>query len=202
MPCWCGGCFRCVLHECRTNEERALPHMSNKLTRCGEPMRAKPRPNRSGEPHVDRCPTRLRSPHSCVRAGGDFVCGNGAMQARHGARTGAHVDALRRHVRILRGGAADSRHDARFLGHQGRAVYAHNSAFHAKVGLFIIIGLLSVPPTLRYFRWRAALKTNAQFTPGIEEIKAAQRFIHLQAGLIVFLPLLAVLAAREIGISH
>ncbi len=89
-----------------------------------------------------------------------------------------------------------------FWGIKGAQFYAHNSAFHAKVGLFIIIGLLSVPPTLRYFRWRAALKTNAQFTPGIEEIKAAQRFIHLQAGLIVFLPLLAVLAAREIGISH
>lgn len=89
-----------------------------------------------------------------------------------------------------------------FWGIKGAQFYAHNPAFHAKVGLFIVIGLLSVPPTLRYFRWRAALKANRQFTPDAAEIKATRRFIHLQAGLIVFLPLLAVLMARGIGITR
>lgn len=86
-----------------------------------------------------------------------------------------------------------------FWGVKGAQFYAHNPAFHAKVGLFIVIGLLSVPPTLRYFRWRAALKANPQFTPGADEIRAIRRFIHLQAGLIVFVPLLAVLMARGVG---
>ncbi len=86
-----------------------------------------------------------------------------------------------------------------FWGVKGAQFYAHNPAFHAKVGLFIVIGLLSVPPTLRYFRWRAALKADEQFTPDADEIKVARRFIHLQAGLIVFLPLLAVLMGRGVG---
>ena len=88
-----------------------------------------------------------------------------------------------------------------FWGIKGAQFYAHNPAFHAKVGLFVLIGLLSVPPTLRYFRWRAALKANAQFTPGADEIKANRRFIHIQAGLIVLLLLLAVLMARGIGMK-
>ncbi len=87
-------------------------------------------------------------------------------------------------------------------GIKGAQFYAHNPAFHAKVGLFIAIGLLSVPTTLRYIRWRAALKADAQYRPGTDEIKGARRFIHMQAGLIIFLPLLAVLAARGIGITR
>lgn len=88
-----------------------------------------------------------------------------------------------------------------FWGIKGAQFYAQNPVFHAKVGLFILIGLLSVPPTLRYFRWRAALKADAQFTPDANEIKGARRFIHIQAGLMVFLPLLAALMARGIGIK-
>ena len=88
-----------------------------------------------------------------------------------------------------------------FWGIKGAQFYAHNPAFHAKVGLFIVIGLLSVPPTLRYFRWRSALRVNSQFTPGADEIKAARRFIHIQAGLMLFLPLLAALMARGIGVK-
>ena len=89
-----------------------------------------------------------------------------------------------------------------FWGIKGAQFYAHNPAFHVKIGLFILIGLLSVPPTLRYFRWRSALKVDPQFTPRADEIKATRRFIHLQAGLIVFLPLLAVLMARGIGTTR
>ncbi len=89
-----------------------------------------------------------------------------------------------------------------FWGVKGAQFYTHNPAFHAKVGLFILIGLLSVAPTLTYFRWRKSLKANALFTPSDEEVKATRRFIHIQAGLIVLLPLLAVLMARGIGMSR
>ncbi len=89
-----------------------------------------------------------------------------------------------------------------FWGVKGAQFYMNNPAFHAKVGLFLLIGLLSVRPTLRYFRWRKSLKANAQFTPGDDEVKAARRFIHIQAGLILILPLLAVLMARGIGMSR
>ena len=87
-------------------------------------------------------------------------------------------------------------------GVKGAQFYAHNPAFHAKIGLFILIGLLSVVPTLTYFRWRKSLKANAQFTPPENEIKSTRRFIHMQAGLMVLLPLLAALMARGIGVTR
>ena len=64
-------------------------------------------------------------------------------------------------------------------GIKGTQFYAHNPAFHAKVGLFIVIGLLSVPPTLPFLRWSKSLKANVQFVPVDAEIKAARRFVHI-----------------------
>ena len=87
-------------------------------------------------------------------------------------------------------------------GVKGAQFYGQNPAFHAKFALYILIGLLSVPPTLRFLRWSKALKTNAQFVPVDAEIKAARRFIHIQAGLILVLLLLAVLMARGVGITR
>ncbi len=86
-----------------------------------------------------------------------------------------------------------------YLGAKGAAFYWGNPVFHAKVGVFLLIGLLSVPPTLRYFKWGKALKTNPSFTPSVDEIKGTRKFIHIQALLIVVVPLLAALMARGIG---
>ena len=86
-----------------------------------------------------------------------------------------------------------------YLGAKGAAFYWGNPVFHAKLGVFLLIGLLSVPPTLRYFKWGKALKANPSFTPSADEIKSTRKFIHIQALLIVVLPLLAALMARGIG---
>lgn len=37
---------------------------------------------------------------------------------------------------------------------KGWDYYAHNVFFWAKVGTFVVIGLLSIPPTLAFLRWR------------------------------------------------
>jgi putative membrane protein len=87
-----------------------------------------------------------------------------------------------------------------FWGVKGAQFYSSNPVFHTKITLFLLIGLLSVPPTLRYLRWSKALKANALFTPDAAEIKATRRFIHIQAALIIVLPLLAALMARGVGI--
>ncbi len=86
-----------------------------------------------------------------------------------------------------------------YLGPKGAAFYWGNPVFHAKVGLFLLIGLLSVPPTLRYFKWGKALKANPAFVPDVGEINGARKFLHIQAALIIVLPLLAALMARGIG---
>ncbi len=37
---------------------------------------------------------------------------------------------------------------------KGWAYYSHNAFFWAKIGAFAAVGLLSVPPTLEFIRWR------------------------------------------------
>ena len=39
---------------------------------------------------------------------------------------------------------------------KGWTYYAHNGFFWAKIVTFLIIGLLSVPPTIRFIQWRRA----------------------------------------------
>ena len=89
-----------------------------------------------------------------------------------------------------------------YLGAKGAAFYWGNPVFHAKIGLFLLIGLLSIGPTLRYVKWSKALKCDPSFVPGKEEIVGARKFIHMQALLVVVLPLLAALMARGIGYTH
>ena len=86
-----------------------------------------------------------------------------------------------------------------YLGAKGASFYWGNPVFHAKLGLFLLIGVLSVPPTLRYFKWSKALKANSAFVPDAGEIKGTRKFIHIQAALMFVLPLLAALMARGIG---
>ena len=43
-----------------------------------------------------------------------------------------------------------------YFGIKGADFYLHNPWFHAKVGTFVLVGLLSILPTVRYARWKKA----------------------------------------------
>ena len=89
-----------------------------------------------------------------------------------------------------------------YMGVKGAAFYWGNPMFHTKLTLFVLMGLLSIPPTIRYIGWRKALALNPNFTPSDAEVKRTRLLIHLQAALVLFIPLLAALMARGIGFSH
>lgn len=86
-----------------------------------------------------------------------------------------------------------------FYGAKGYAFYVHNPVFHIKVSLFILVGLLSIPPTLAILRWKKQGKTLPDFVPTPSEIAKARRWVMIEAHLIIFIPLAAVLMARGIG---
>jgi len=86
-----------------------------------------------------------------------------------------------------------------FYGAKGYAFYVHNPVFHLKVGLFILVGLLSIPPTLTILRWKKQGKTLPDFVPTPSEIAKTRRWVMIESHLIVFIPLAAVLMARGIG---
>ena len=86
-----------------------------------------------------------------------------------------------------------------FWGAKGVGFYSANPLFHVKVALFIAIGLLSVAPTMQFFRWAGKIKADAQFAPPEMERRRARRLVMMEIHLAALLPLFAVLMARGIG---
>lgn len=77
---------------------------------------------------------------------------------------------------------------------KGWFYYEHNAFFWAKLGTFAVIGLLSVPPTIDYIRWR-----RANIVPSGAQIKAARRYLWLELVLFALLPAFAAAMARGYG---
>ncbi|MGH8629648.1 MAG: DUF2214 family protein [Burkholderiales bacterium] len=80
------------------------------------------------------------------------------------------------------------------------AFYLHNPVFWIKLALFVAVGLISIPPTRRFLRWRRAA-LSAGSAPQPEEVAFARRYVAAELGLLALIPLTAVLAARGIGIQ-
>lgn len=70
---------------------------------------------------------------------------------------------------------------------KGWTYYAHDLFFWAKIGTFVVIGLLSVPPTIAYLRWR-----RAGTVPTDEAVATIRRYL---LGQLLLFPLLLAFAA-------
>lgn len=77
--------------------------------------------------------------------------------------------------------------------------YAHNPVFHAKMALFVIVGLMSIAPTRAFLRWRKAAAADAGFRVDESEWRRIKRILLVEMHLLGLIPLLAVLMARGIG---
>jgi putative membrane protein len=86
-----------------------------------------------------------------------------------------------------------------FWGAKGSSFYLSNPVFHAKFGLFVVVGLLSIVPTLRFIAWSKAARTSAHHVPDDAAVRSVRRFILLQLAGVAVLPLLATLMARGLG---
>ena len=77
---------------------------------------------------------------------------------------------------------------------KGWAYYSHNAFFWAKLLDFAVIGILSVPPTVKFIRWR-----RSGTVPGDLDIRTVRRYLHAELALFVFLPIFAAAMARGYG---
>lgn len=87
-----------------------------------------------------------------------------------------------------------------FFGLKGPAYYLGNWVFWTKMGVFALIGLLSIQPTLRFLAWRRLITVDPNALPATNDIMRVKRVIHLEAGLILLLPILAAAMARGYGL--
>lgn len=85
------------------------------------------------------------------------------------------------------------------FGAKGGLFYMINLWFHAKVALFIFIGLCSIKPTLTYLRWRDAAARDPDFLPTPAAIAQTRRWVMLAAHVLIVVALCATLVARGIG---
>ena len=87
-----------------------------------------------------------------------------------------------------------------FFGASGYEYYFGNWVFWAKIGAFVIVGLLSAPPTMAIARWRKAAKATADFVPPVAAIGLARRFFYAQVAVLIFIPAFAAAMARGYGV--
>lgn len=94
-------------------------------------------------------------------------------------------------VAVLLSGAARA-----VFGLKGWGFYAHNPVFHLKVGLFVLVGLLSILPTRAFLRWRRAAGGDAGYRVPAAEWTRARRIVIAELHLLALIPLAAVIMAR------
>src|SRR5690606_22716758 len=86
-----------------------------------------------------------------------------------------------------------------FPGLKGEDFYLHNPWFHAKLGAYLLAAALSIWPTLRFLRWRRALKADPGFLPSEAEACGLHRIVRFELALVGVIFVLAAAMARHGG---
>lgn len=86
-------------------------------------------------------------------------------------------------------------------GAKGAAFYAANPLFYVKLGVFVVLGILSIRPTLQFMRWSKSIKADATFKPPDAERARARWLVMFELHIAALLPLFAVLMARGISLT-
>src|SRR5262249_51513923 len=60
---------------------------------------------------------------------------------------------------------------------KGWAYYSVNLFFWAKLGVFAVVGVLSIWPTIEFIRWRRAISSNPAFTLEPHSIRIVRRVL-------------------------
>lgn len=86
-----------------------------------------------------------------------------------------------------------------WFGAKGPDFYLHNPMFWAKIGAFLVVGLVSIRPTLRILAWQKVSKLDAAFVPAVQEIGAVRRQLLIEIHVFALIPIFAAAMARGIG---
>jgi len=88
-----------------------------------------------------------------------------------------------------------------FMFEKGVNFYIHSPFFWVKMTAFVIVGLLSIDPTIRYIRWNKALSRNIAPEINETEFKRTRLLLWLEVIGIVIILLAAPMMARGIGMN-
>ena len=85
------------------------------------------------------------------------------------------------------------------FGLKGHDFYMHNPWFLAKLGSFVLVGVLSIVPTVRFLRWRKTMRANPGFVPPPSEQARLRGVLRLELALLAVIFALAAAMARYGG---
>ena len=88
-----------------------------------------------------------------------------------------------------------------FFFEKGPNFYMNNPFFWVKMNAFLVMGLLSIDPTIRYIRWNRALRQDIVPEISEPEYRRTRLLLWLEVIGIVVVLLAAALMARGIGMS-
>lgn len=84
---------------------------------------------------------------------------------------------------------------------KGSEYYLANPVFHLKVGLFILVGLLSLYPTISFLLWIKPLREEKAPTLELPAVQRLTWVIRAELAFLSAIPLLAAMMARGIGLD-
>lgn len=88
-----------------------------------------------------------------------------------------------------------------FFFEKGAAFYNQSPFFWVKMNTFLIVGLLSIDPTIRYLRWNKTIKENKVPEISDKEFKRTRLILWLEVIGLAIIMLAAAFMARGIGLS-
>ena len=86
-----------------------------------------------------------------------------------------------------------------YLFEKGVSYYTHNAAFLAKMGCFILVGLISIIPTMEFIAWRPAIRQGMCPSLTEKKLRRLKLCIRLELLLILAMIFCATLMAKGIG---
>ena len=84
---------------------------------------------------------------------------------------------------------------------KGSPFYLSNPLFWTKIGLFMTVAVLSIPPTIQLIRWSKHSHSHTDFRPHDEQVRRIQRWLYAEWMVVLFIPFLAAAMARGMGLS-
>ncbi|MGX8011993.1 DUF2214 family protein [Mesorhizobium sp. ORM8.1] len=86
-----------------------------------------------------------------------------------------------------------------FFGLKGWEFYVYNWVFWAKMVAFIIVGLLSIIPTVRFVSWNRQASGNPSFSVPAGELASVKSYIRAEGAIFLLIPVFAAAMARGYG---
>ncbi|RWA67743.1 DUF2214 family protein [Mesorhizobium sp.] len=86
-----------------------------------------------------------------------------------------------------------------FFGLKGWEFYVYNWVFWAKMVAFVVVGLLSIVPTVRFVSWSRQAGSNPSFSVPAAELASVKNYVRAEGFIFLLIPAFAAAMARGYG---